>query len=59
VSCSASADDHDRELVRLSFLIVVVRLGIDPTGAIGTSCIVRTSLNDAAIDHRLTDLVLT
>ena len=81
VSCSACADDHDRELVRFTFLIhaaevracldrgtpprprtevpVVVRLGIDPTGAIGTSCIVRTSLNDTDIDHCLTDLALT
>ncbi len=38
---------------------VVVRVGIDPAGAIGTSCIVRTSLNDTAIDHCLTDLALT
>jgi len=81
VSCSACADDHDRELVRFTFLIhgaevraclkrvaatdpgaegpVVVRVGIDPTGAIGTSCIVRASLNDAAVDHCLTDLALT
>ena len=81
VSCSACADDHDRELGRFSVLIhatevraclarvaaahpgiegrTVVRIGIDPTGAIGTSCIVRTSLNDAPIDHCLTDLALT
>jgi hypothetical protein len=81
VSCSACADDHDRELVRFTFLIhaaeiracldrvaptrpatdgpVVVRLGIDPTGAIGTSCIVRASLDDTAVDHCLTDLALT
>jgi hypothetical protein len=80
VSCSACADDHDRELVRFTFLIhaaevraclkrvapttgaegpVVVRVGIDPTGAIGTSCIVRASLDDAAVDHCLTDLALT
>jgi hypothetical protein len=81
VSCSACADDHDRELVRFTFLIhaaevracldrvapihpgtegrVVVRVGIDHAGAIGTSCIVRTSLNDEAIDHCLMDLVLT
>jgi hypothetical protein len=81
VSCSACADDHDRELVRFTFLIhaaevraclaraapsrpaterpVVVRVGIDPTGAVGTSCIVRASLEDTAIDHCLTDLVLT
>jgi TonB family protein len=81
VSCSACADDHDRELVRLAFLIhaaevracydrvaathpgtegrVIVRVGVDPQGAVRTSCIVRTSLNDAAIDHCLTDLVLT
>jgi hypothetical protein len=81
VSCSACADDHDREVVRFTFLIhaaevracldsvaparpgtegpVVVRVGIDPTGAIGTSCIVRASLNDAAVDHCLTDLALT
>jgi TonB family protein len=81
VSCSACADDHDRELVRFTFLIhstevraclarvaptragtegpVVVRVGIDPTGAIGTSCIVRASLNDEAVDHCLTDLALT
>ena len=80
--CSACADDHDRELVRLSRSSstrqrrprvprtrrchhhgiegrTVVRIGIDPTGAIGTSCIVRTSLNDAPIDHCLTDLALT
>jgi hypothetical protein len=81
VSCSACADDHDRELVRFTFLIhatevraclarvaatdpgtkgpVVVRVGIDPSGAIGTSCIVRASLDDAAVDHCLTDLALT
>ncbi len=81
VSCSACASDHDRELVRLTFLIhasevraclegvaathpgtegrVILRLGIDPTGAVGTSCIVRTSLNDAAIDQCLMNLVLT
>jgi hypothetical protein len=81
VSCSACADDHDRELVRFTFLIhaaevraclarvaatdrgtdsgLVVRVGIDPTGAIQTSCIVRASLNDAAVDHCLTDLALT
>jgi TonB family protein len=81
VSCSSCADDRDRELVGLTFLIhaaevraclkrvaatdpgtegrVVVRIGIDPTGAIGTSCIVRASLNDAAVDHCLTDLALT
>ena len=81
VSCSACADDHDRELVRFTFLIhaaevhaclkrvgatdlgterrVVIRVGIDPTGAIGTSCIVRASLNDAAVDHCLTDLART
>jgi TonB family protein len=81
VSCSACADDNDRELVRLAFLIhapevracydrvaanhpgtegrVIVRVGIDPQGAVRTSCIVRTSLNDADTDHCLTDLVLT
>ena len=81
VSCSACADDHDRELVRYTFLIHaaevraclervapthpgterrnVVRVGIDPTGAFGTACIVRPSLNDAPIDHCLTDLALT
>jgi hypothetical protein len=81
VSCSACADDHDREAVRLTFLIhaaevraclarvgatnpgtaspLVVRLGIDPSGAIVTSCIVRVSLDDAAVDHCLTDLALT
>jgi hypothetical protein len=81
VSCSACADDHDRELVRFTFLIhaaevraclariaaadrgtegrLVVRVGIDPTGAIGTSCIVRPSLADTAVDHCLTDLALT
>ncbi len=81
VSCSACADDHDRELVRFTFLIhaaevraclgrvaptrhgtdgpVVVRVGIDPTGAIGTSCIVRASLDDTGIDHCLADLALT
>jgi hypothetical protein len=80
VSCSACADDHDRELVRYTFLIHaaevraclegvaptrpgaegrIVRVGIDPTGAIGTACIVRPSLNDAPIDHCLTDLALS
>jgi hypothetical protein len=81
VSCSACADDHDRELLRFTFLIhaaevraclgrvaakdpgtaapLVVRVGIAPTGAIGTSCIVRASLNDSAFDQCLTDLVLT
>ncbi|HEX4404384.1 MAG TPA: hypothetical protein VH560_06125 [Polyangia bacterium] len=78
VSCSACADDHDRELVRFTFLIhatevraclarvgatdagtKIVRLAIDPTGAIRTSCIVRPTLNDTAVDHCLTDLALT
>lgn len=38
---------------------VVVRVGIDSTGAIGTSCIVRPSLNDDAADRCLMDLVQT
>jgi TonB family protein len=38
---------------------VVFRIGIDPTGAVGTSCIVRSSLNDAAIESCLADVILT
>ena len=81
VSCSGCADDHDRELVRFTYLIhaaevraclernaathpepgsrVVVRAGIDPAGTVGTSCIVRASLDDTAVDQCLTDLALT
>jgi hypothetical protein len=81
ISCSACADDHDRELVRLAFLMhaaeirachdrvatshpgtegrVIFRVGIDPSGAAGTSCIVRTSLNDTDVDRCVADLILT
>jgi hypothetical protein len=38
---------------------VVFRVGIDPTGTVGTSCVVRTTLNDAAVESCLADLVLT
>jgi len=38
---------------------VVFRVGIDPTGAAGTSCIVRTSLNDTDVDRCVADLLLT
>jgi TonB family protein len=37
---------------------VVFRIGIDPTGLVGTSCVVRTSLNDATVDQCLMDVVL-
>lgn len=81
VSCSACADDHDRELVRFAFLVhatevracydraatthhgaegrVVYRVGIDPTGAAGSSCIVRASLDDTDVDRCMADLILT
>jgi TonB family protein len=38
---------------------VVFRIGIDPTGVVGTSCVVRSSLNDAAIESCLADVILT
>jgi hypothetical protein len=38
---------------------VVFRVGIDPTGAVGTSCVVRTSLNDPTVESCLADLALT
>ena len=79
VSCSACADDHDRELVRFGFLVhaadihacydraaashpgiegrLVFRVGIDPTGAVGTSCVVRSSMNDADLDRCLADAI--
>lgn len=38
---------------------VVFRIGIDPSGAVGTSCVVRSSLNDAAIESCLADVILT
>jgi hypothetical protein len=81
IGCSACADDHDRELVRLAFLVhaaevracydrvakthpgtegrIIFRVGIDPTGAAGTSCIVRSSLNDTELDRCVADVVLT
>ncbi|MDB4980576.1 MAG: domain/TonB protein [Myxococcales bacterium] len=81
VSCSACADEHDKELVRFGLLVhasdvhgcydrvttihpgiegrVVLRLGIDPTGTVGSSCVVRSSLNDPELDRCLADKVLT
>ena len=38
---------------------VVFRVGVDPTGAAGSSCIVRTSLNDSDVDRCVADLILT
>jgi TonB family protein len=80
VSCSACAEDSDKELVHTAPLLyaadvrgcydqvakthvgtegrVVVRFGIDPTGVVGTSCVVRSSLNDTTLDRCLADLVL-
>jgi hypothetical protein len=81
VSCSACADDHDRELVRLAFHVhadevracrerfpnanagakapLVFRVGIDPSGAAGTSCIVRPSMNDTDLERCVADLFLS
>ena len=80
VSCSACADDDDRERVKLSFIVhaaevracydrvattqagdgkrVTFRLGIDPTGAAGSSCIVRWSQNDTDVERCVADLLL-
>jgi TonB family protein len=38
---------------------VVFRIGIDPTGAVGASCVVTSSINDAAVESCLAELVLT
>jgi hypothetical protein len=77
VSCSACADDRNRELVRLAFRVhanevrachervapgaerhITFRVGFDPSGAVGTSCVVRTTLNDPAVESCLTDVIL-
>jgi hypothetical protein len=38
---------------------LVFRIGIDPTGTVGASCVVRSSINDPAIESCLADLILT
>lgn len=38
---------------------VVFRIGIDPTGAVRSSCVVRSTLNDAAVETCLADVALT
>jgi TonB family protein len=38
---------------------IVFRIGIDPTGTVGAACVVRSSLNDAAVETCLADLALT
>jgi TonB family protein len=38
---------------------VVFRIGIDPSGAVGSSCVVRSSLNDPAIESCVADVVMT
>jgi hypothetical protein len=38
---------------------VVARIAIDPSGSVETSCLVRSSMNDAAIDRCVVDHLLT
>ncbi len=38
---------------------VVFRLGIDPTGTVGTSCVVRSAVNDPNIESCVSDLLLS
>jgi TonB family protein len=38
---------------------ILIRIGIDPTGHVGASCVVRSSLNDKSIESCLADVAQT